>query len=754
VKNLGPGRNRIRCGFCVLFFFSAFLAFTSHAAGSSGSLTVNPSNINFGSVPVGTTQTQSLTLTNPGGPKVTITQATLSGTGFTLSGLSYPLTLAGGQSVTCTVTFAPQATGNDGGSVAITYSTQASSGKKNNSSGYSSSAIFTVPVSGTAVTSGQLVPNPSSLNFGNVQVSSSQTQSGTLTNSGGSAVTISQASTSGAGFQISGLNLPLSLGAGQSAQFNITFAPQSSGSANGAIAFTSSASNPTLNVPLSGTGVTPGSLTPAPSSIGFGNVAIGSSQTTSETLTNSGGSSVSISQATATGSGFSLSGLTLPVTLSPGQSKSFTVAFAPQSSGLASGSITIASNGSNPSLSVSLSGSGVSAGTMAASPASLGFGSVQVGSSNSLSETLTNSGSSSVTISQATVTGSAFAVSGLSLPLTLNAGQSTTFSVSFAPVSSGTLTGNLAIVSNASNPTLNIGLSGTAVAPGALSANPSSVGFGSVQTGSNKTLSASVTNSGSSSVTISQVTASGAGYSVSGITPPVTLSAGQSYTFSVTFAPTVSGSASGAVSVGSNATNPTLSIPLTGTGTTPGSLAVTPSAINFGNVVVGTSQSQSATLSASTASVTVSSAGVSGSEFSVSGFSFPFTLAAGNTVSFTVTFTPQASGTASANITFASNATNPPTVESVSGSGTPPPQHSVALSWNASTSTVAGYNVYRGSISGGPYTKVNTALDGVTSYIDNSVQGGQTYYYAVTAVDGSGSESAYSNQVQAAIPLP
>jgi hypothetical protein len=108
VNNLGL-RLHIRCGFYALFFF--VLAVTLQAAASSGALTVNgstnPSPINFVSV-VGGSQTQSVTLANSGGPKVTITQAIVSGTGFALSGLSLPLTLAGGQSVTCSVAFAPQ----------------------------------------------------------------------------------------------------------------------------------------------------------------------------------------------------------------------------------------------------------------------------------------------------------------------------------------------------------------------------------------------------------------------------------------------------------------------------------------------------------------------------------------------------------------------------------------------------------------------------------------------------------------------
>ena len=79
-------------------------------------------------------------------------------------------------------------------------------------------------------------------------------------------------------------------------------------------------------------------------------------------------------------------------------------------------------------------------------------------------------------------------------------------------------------------------------------------------------------------------------------------------------------------------------------------------------------------------------------------------------------------------------------------------QHSVALSWDASTSRVVGYNIYRGVASGGPYTKLNTSANASTAYKDNSVQSGQIYYYVTTAVDSSNVESVYSNQVTASIP--
>lgn len=78
--------------------------------------------------------------------------------------------------------------------------------------------------------------------------------------------------------------------------------------------------------------------------------------------------------------------------------------------------------------------------------------------------------------------------------------------------------------------------------------------------------------------------------------------------------------------------------------------------------------------------------------------------------------------------------------------------HSVTLNWTASTSAVAGYNVYRGTTAGGPYTKLNSSLVSGVSYADSSVQSGVTYFYVTTAVTSSGVESSFSNQATAAIP--
>jgi hypothetical protein len=224
--------------------------------------------------------------------------------------------------------------------------------------------------------------------------------------------------------------------------------------------------------------------------------------------------------------------------------------------------------------------------------------------------------------------------------------------------------------------------------------------------------------------------------------------------FDAVFAPTSTGGASGSISVVSDASNSPTTIFLLGTGTAAGQLNVSPTTLDFGSVVVGTSGSLTGALSATGSSVTLSSATVGTSEFTLSGLSFPFVLATGQTAPFTVIFRPQSSGTVSDNLTFVSNAMNSSLAEPLTGSGAAPPQHGVDVSWSPSASGVIGYNVYRSSTSGGPYTKINLTLNGATTYTDSSVQAGQTYYYVATAVDASGTESKYSNESATVIPTP
>jgi len=412
---------------------------------------------------------------------------------------------------------------------------------------------------------GVLTAAPTSLSFGNVEVGTSQTLVETLTNTGGSNLTISDAAVTGDGISTTGLSLPLVLAAGQSATFSVVFSPQSIGSVSGNLALTDDGSSTSLNIAVAGTAVAAGSLSGNPTSFSFGNVLVATSQSQTETLKNIGGESITISQATVTGAGFSYTGLSLPLILAPNQSTTFGVAFAPTSAGAESGSLSLSISGSSTVVNFALSGTGVTPATLSATPASITFTSVQAGQNQTQTETVKNTGGVNATISQATATGTGFSVTGLSLPATLTPGQSASFSVTFAPQSAGNFSGGVAISSNASNPNLSVALSGTATGQtqGQLSVSPTTINVGNVTVGTSGTQTGTL-NAAGASVTVSSVSVGSAEFVISGL--PVTIPAGQSANFTVTFTPQASGVASVSASFTSNASNSPTPATVTGTG--------------------------------------------------------------------------------------------------------------------------------------------------------------------------------------------
>ena len=501
----------------------------------------------------------------------------------------------------------------------------------------------------------------------------------------------------------------------------------------------------------------PATVSLATSSLNLGTVAVGSSPTMPDSISNNTSSSVTVSSITGLGSGFQVTGITLPLVLAAGQTASFNVQFRPSAPGTPSVTISFEDPSAQTLVSLSASANAVVAGTLSLNPSAIAFGNLAVGSSQNSTVTLSNSGGSDLNINQATLSGAGFAMSNLALPLTLHPGDSTSATIAFAPPASGSFTGSVAFATTSDQVTATVELSlsgtGAAVSQGTLSPSPASLAFGNVQLGNSASLSETLTNTGASSVTISQANLTGAAFSVSGLTLPLTLTANESVTFTATFTPASSGAASGSLSVVSNESNSPLNIALSGTGTAPGQLAVSPTSLTFGNVVVGSNSSLNGSLTASGASVVVTSATLNNSEFVLSGISLPATIPAGQSATFTVTFTPQSSGATSAFLSFSSNASNSPAVQSITGTGTAPKQHTVDLTWTASPEAV-GYNIYRSIVSGSQYTMINSSLDSTTAYPDSTVVSGQTYYYVATAVDSNGIESGYSNQTQAIIPNP
>jgi hypothetical protein len=197
-------------------------------------------------------------------------------------------------------------------------------------------------------------------------------------------------------------------------------------------------------------------------------------------------------------------------------------------------------------------------------PSSTSFGSVPLGTTNTQSVQLKNTGTQTLSVWSLAVYGTGFKISGLSWPFTIAAGQSVHFSAEFTPTYAGSFSGYVGISSNAADSWLKVPLSGSGSASSrALSVNPGSLSFGAVTIGVYKTENATVTNTGNSSVIISAVNVS-SGLSATGISVGTTISAGQSATLVTEYAPKITGSYSGSITITSNAS--TITIPVTGTG--------------------------------------------------------------------------------------------------------------------------------------------------------------------------------------------
>jgi hypothetical protein len=311
----------------------------------------------------------------------------------------------------------------------------------------------------------------------------------------------------------------------------------------------------------------------------------------------------------------------------------------------------------------------------------------------------------------------------------------------------------------------------TANAAPKLEVTPSSVSFSAtVGVATSQTLK--ISNSGGGSLTVSQVIARGTGLSVSGFSGPKILTAGASTSFNLELNPTAAGTVDGQVSIATSS-------PVSGTSLTVSgqivnaklALSAGTTAVNFGTLTGSKSATQIVELqNTGNAEVTVSQIFVRGTGFSVAGASVPLKLAPSQSASVDVVFAPGGVGSYSGTLMVSSNASDSSISVALSGKdqssstsnlppspapAPPPPTgaaHWVGLTWDPSTSSVFGYNVYRASTSHGPFTRLNGSLVTEPSYTDAAVIAGDTYFYVTTAVNGAGEESTYSNAAEAVVP--
>jgi len=430
---------------------------------------------------------------------------------------------------------------------------------------------------------------------------------------------------------------------------------------------------------------------PRPSAISFTPPAlsftqnVGTSSTLPVTITNFGGSPLSVSGIVASG-GFTETD-NCSSQLFPGSSCTANVTFAPSVAGAASGTLTINDNSGNAGAvqTVTLSGTGT-APVASVSPASLAFSSqVQGAASTAKTVTVLNSGTGPMQVSS--VTASAPFSQTNTCTASLAPGASCTISVTFTPTAIGSFTGSLTIVDDAGTQTVALSGSGTAQ----LTLSASSLSLGTMVVGNTSAAkTVTLTNRANVAITFSSISTS-ANFAAASNTCGSSVAAGATCTVGVTFTPVAAGAASGSLTFTDSALNSPQIVTLTGTGTAAGaSVTVSPSSLQFPQQPTGTTSAGMSVTVTNTGTTAITNNGATISGDFADTTTCTSSLAAGKSCSITVTFTPTAAGTRTGTLTI--NLSTGAQVVSLSGTSATSSQPG-ALSLSATTLTFSGYTI-------------------------------------------------------------
>jgi len=516
-----------------------------------------------------TSAAQAVTLKNDGTSSLTVTGVSFTGAqasafAQTNTCAALPFTLTVGSSCTYSVTFAPTTAGTFTAGLQFTDN--------------AADSPQTVNLTGTAVTS-FITASPTSVNFGNVvQGTTSGLQEVVLSNSGSNAVTISGISITGtntADFaQTNGCSG--SVVAGGSCVIRLTFTPSTTSTESATLTVTYGGGSAASVVSLAGTGTTPAPNTSvSPHQLGFTSQAIGlTSAPQNIAITNNGTADLNVSALTLSGTNSTQFALTTgtcgatPFTLTPTQICTVGVTFTPNAAGDFSATFTVTDNAPTGYHTASLSGTGATPASLSASPTSLSF-STPLTTPLAKQVTITNTGGVSTFMGTIDFTGTnaSLFTQTSNCSLVLGAGASCTVTVLFTPTAvisnaSATLTVNSTASSYTPASSTSVALTGTAT--NAATVSPTSLTFSGTLVGvTSSSQAVTLTNNASAAITISGISSDNPVFTQTN-TCGTSVAANGTCTINVSFKPTATGSATGTLTVNTNAGNPTVA--LSGTG--------------------------------------------------------------------------------------------------------------------------------------------------------------------------------------------
>ncbi len=669
-----PSATGARSGTLTLPYNSGSVSAALSGTGTApGMLTFSPSSLTFAATAENTSSAaQSITVTNTGGNPASISALTPSGP-FSISGgscQSLP-TLSVNASCTLQIVFTPTGMSTYTGSVAL----------NGNFSNASPPGAAQIALSGQGAAPPALTFSATSLVFPDTpQGSASASQTLTVTSTGGVPVTLSAPSVS-ANFQISANNCPLSpqtLPVGSSCGIALAFVPGSVGQLTGTFSQPSNAPGSAATVQLSGKGLQPGVITLAQTVYQFNSVVVGSTSVSQqETVTNTGGSPVTLGTITAT-TDYAITGASCSgATLAPNGASSctFAIQFTPSKAGDRPGQLSVPNAATGATAVATLDGTGLTPGMLSFSPTSVAFGATAVGSSTAApAVTVTNTGGVPVHLTAAPTANGDFSATGGSCAqattLAPNGGTCTVV-VTFTPSTTGNRSGTLSLANDGTPALATAGLAGAGATPGTLTLAPGSLQFGAVVINTRSTpQTITANNTGGVATALGTPTITGS-YSIESNSCGASLPAAASCQIQIAFTPGAAGDSPGSFSFPGQYSGSPAGVALDGQGVTPGALTLSPSPVGFGTVVVDTTAVQSISVqNTGGAPVTLGAPSASGGFSVVNGCGT--TLGPGSSCTLQVSFSPSSAGLLSGLLTLTGSVSGGAATDALSGTGVLP----------------------------------------------------------------------------------
>jgi HYDIN/CFA65/VesB family protein/ASPM-SPD-2-Hydin domain-containing protein len=454
-----------------------------------------PASVDFGNVDVGSFQNMVCTIVNTGTKALNVSSTLIAPPPFTITQNGGPRTIQPGSSVKITLTFTPTGPGNFTGTLTV----------------MSDAANFPsldIALTGRGTQGDPVIEvNTHAVDFGTITLGTNVDKTVTIRNTGTSPLILTDQTVSGPGFSLrAAASTPIA--PGSSADATIRFSPTAVITSSGT--FTIQSNDPasgTVIVALSGISIDPQpNIFVDPDPVSFGQVTVGSQADRIVTVTNGGTADLVLSSQTVSSGMYSLVS-PANATIAPGASSTATLRFQPTSAGSHMGTYSVESNDPFiPTAAVQLLGSGTTQQTcLTTAPTTLAFGETQPLTPLTLDISIANSCSAPLTVNL-TVMGNEFSLDSQT-PISVPATGKASAIVRFNPAVPGQYSGTLTVRTNSPAQSIEVPLIGSCkgtISGARISADNTTINFGSIAKGVPKLASLQVSNIGDQDLVFSK----------------------------------------------------------------------------------------------------------------------------------------------------------------------------------------------------------------------------------------------------------